>query len=351
MYYILAIFIFGVLIAVHEFGHFIAAKLCGVRVNEFAIGMGPAIWKKQGGETLYALRILPIGGFCAMEGEDDDSDDPRAFGSQSYLKRFIILVAGSAMNFLLGLVVVLCVFAPTEGFSSPVITSFMDDCPYESSAGLQLGDELYKINGERIYTSSDVVTYLDRNGGSSLMDIVVIRNGEKLEINDFNMVRIEYEGEAGLKFGLRFENVESGFGALVKYSWYACMDFARMVWLGLSDLVTGGVNVKEMAGVVGIVDLMNTVGEGSDTVGLALQNIFYLTAFIAVNLAVMNLLPIPALDGGRVFFLIITGLVELVAHKKLNPKYEGYVNAVGLVLLMGLMVFVMFNDIVRIISG
>ncbi|MGE4352801.1 MAG: RIP metalloprotease [Oscillospiraceae bacterium] len=353
MYLILAILIFGVLIAVHELGHFMAAKACGVRVNEFAIGMGPAIWKKQRGETLYALRVLPIGGYCAMEGEDEDSGDPRSFQSQSRIKRFIILVAGAAMNFLFGFILILLVFSRADGFSAPVITSFMDGCPYEGTGGLMAGDEFYRINGERIYFASDVSTYFARNGGSDLMDIVLIRNGEKIELNDYKMDLIPYEedGETVMKYGFYFGVEESGLAAHIKYSWYCAMDFVRLVRIGLTDLVTGAVHMSDMAGVVGIVDMMNTVGETAPTVSKGLQNIAYLSAFIAVNLAVMNLLPIPALDGGRVLFLFLTWLIESVTRRRLNPKYEGYVHAVGLALLMVLMVYVMFNDIVRIVGG
>ena len=353
MYVVLAIIIFGILIAVHELGHFMAAKACGVRVNEFAIGMGPAIWKKQKGETLYALRLLPLGGFCAMEGEDEGSDDPRSFQSQSHLKRFIILVAGSAMNFIFGFLLILLVFSRAQGFNSPVVTDFMDGCPYEGTDGLMVGDEFYRINGERIYFSSDVSTYLARNGGSDLMDIVVIRDGEKIELSDYKMDLVEYEenGETVLKYGFYFGAEETGVFAHLKYSWYSALDFVRMVRMGLTDLFTGAVHMNDMAGVVGIVDMMNTVGETAPTFSQGLQNVAYLAAFIAVNLAVVNLLPIPALDGGRVLFLFITWMIESVTRRKLNPKYEGYVHAAGLALLMALMVYVMFNDIARIISG
>lgn len=353
MYFVLAILIFGILIAIHELGHFMAAKACGVRVNEFAIGMGPAIWKKQKGETLYALRVLPIGGYCAMEGEDDDSDDPRSFNSQSRWKRLIILVAGSAMNFLFGLVLVALIFSSIGSFNTPEITGFMDGQAHEDPNQLMTGDSFYRVNGERIYFSSDVSIYLARNGGSDLMDITVMRDGKQVELNDYKMTKQEFEvdGEIQEKYGLYFGMTETGALANLKYSWYQTLDFVRLVRLGLTDLVTGGVNMSDMAGVVGIVDMMNTAGSDAPTMSAGVKNVLYLSAFIAVNLAVMNLLPIPALDGGRVLFLFLTWLVEIVTRRRLDPKYEGYVNAVGLMLLMALMVYVMFNDIVRIISG
>ena len=176
LYVLLAILIFGVLIGIHELGHFMAARLCGVRVLEFALGMGPALWKRQTKSgTQLSLRALPIGGFCAMEGEDGDSDDPAAFSNAAVWKKLIILVAGAFMNFVLGLVLVLACFSQTEAFTAPTITGFMEGCPYEGADGLLEGDTFYRINGERIYFSSDVATYLSRGGQRA--DIVLIRDG------------------------------------------------------------------------------------------------------------------------------------------------------------------------------
>ena len=324
MYIILAIIIFGLLIAVHELGHFLAAKACGVRVNEFSIGMGPAVWTKQSGDTLYSFRMLPIGGFCAMEGEDEESDDPKSFTAQSGGKKLAILVAGSAMNFICGILIILLVFAQSAGFNAPVITDFFEGCPYEGEDGLMVGDRFYRINGQRIYFSDDVTTYMARNGGSDFMDITVIRDGEKVTLNDYKMERLEYvrDGQKVMRYGFIFGQRESGIAAVLKYTWYQAMDFTRLVWIGLSDLVTGGVSVNDMAGVVGIVDMMNTVGEGSASISAGVRNVLYLGAFIAVNLAVMNLLPIPALDGGRVLFLFLTWVIESLTRKRLDPKYE-----------------------------
>ena len=174
VYILFAILIFGVLIGIHEFGHFVTAKACGVKVEEFSIGMGPALFKKQKGETLYSLRAIPLGGYCAMLGEDEENADPRAFTSQAPWKRAIILSAGAAMNFLLGLVVIFCLFLSAKGFYVPVLTGFMDGCPYESVEGLQAGDQFYKIDGHRIYHTEDVGTFLSRGGDN--YDLVVIRD-------------------------------------------------------------------------------------------------------------------------------------------------------------------------------
>lgn len=355
VYIILAILIFGVLIAVHELGHFMAARACGVRVLEFAMGMGPLLWQRESKKgTLISLRALPIGGFCAMEGEDDASDDPEAFSNAAVWKRLVILVAGAAMNFLFGFLLIVLCFSQMEIFTTPTITGFMEGCPYEGEYGLMEGDTFWRINGERIYFSSDVSLYLSR-GGSDTADIVLKRDGEKILLEDYPITLREYvdpeTGETIMKYGVYFGVKEAGVGAKLKYSWYCAMDFVRMVRLGLTDLISGAVGVDQMTGVVGIVDMIADVGTESPTTYDALLNIAYLSAFIAVNLAVMNLLPLPALDGGRIFFLCVTWLVEHITRRRVDPKYEAYINTAGLALLMALMVYVMFNDILRIVTG
>lgn len=352
MYIIIAIIVFGVLIATHELGHFIAAKLCGIKVLEFAMGMGPTLLKKQGKETLYSLRLLPLGGFCAMEGEDEDSGDPRAFTRQSAWKRVIILVAGAAMNFLTGLILILIVFSTLPGFNTPTITKFMDGCPYVGEEAFMVGDTIHSVDGHRTYFSSNVTTYLSR-AKDERMDIVLIRDGEKLRLDDFELVPTiedkDASGNAVMKYGFYFGVKESGLGAQLKYSWYCALDFVRMVWMSLSDLISGAVGMKEMSGVVGIVAMINDVGQAAPTASAAFLDIAYLAAFIAVNLAVMNMLPIPALDGGRVLFLALTWIIEKIIRRKLDPKYEGYIHAAGLMLLIALMVFIMFNDVIKLI--
>ncbi len=354
LYILLAIFIFGVLIAIHELGHFLAARLCGVKVLEFSLGMGPAFWHKTTASgTQISLRCLPVGGFCAMEGEDGDSPDPAAFSNAPVGKKLVILVAGAFMNFLLGLGLILVCYSQLSAFSPPTVTRFMDGCPYEGEYGIQAGDTFYRVNGERTYLASDVSVYMAR-GGSEYMDIVLIRNGEKVHLENYHMTPREYvdpdTGETVTRYGFYFENLETGLWAKLKYAWYCALDFVRMVRLGLTDLITGAAGVRQMTGVVGIVDMIAEVGTESPSVYDGLLNIAYLSAFIAVNLAVMNLLPLPALDGGRVFFLLVTWLLERLFRRRIDPKYEGFVNTAGLVLLLGLMVYVMYNDVVRIIA-
>ena len=351
MFIIIAIIVFGVLIAIHEFGHFIAAKSCGVRVEEFAIGMGPAIWKKQKGETLYAWRILPIGGYCAMTGEDEESDDPNAFINQSFWKRLIILCAGSFMNFLLGLVLIMLMYSGAKSFIAPTIDHFMQGCPYESAEAMLPGDTFYSINGQRVYLVTDVSNFL--SSGSGVYDIVMLRDGEKVELNNFELKPKLYEefADQGEKFGFVFGYVEANLGTKLEYTWNTAMEFSRWVWLGLKELVSGSVGLKDMSGPVGIVDMMNDVGQQAETARAAADNMLYISAFIAINLAIMNMLPIPALDGGRVFLMIVTVIIESITRKKLDPKYEGYIHLTGMILLLGLMALVMYNDISKLIVG
>ena len=344
VYILIAILLFGVLIVVHEAGHFTAAKLCGVRVNEFAVGMGPAIIKRKKGETDYSLRCIPIGGYCAMAGEDEESEDPRAFTNQPAWKRLIILVAGSLMNFLLGMLIIAILFAPAQAFISPVIASFADNCPYDGP--LQVGDRFYSVDGHRIYQYYDFTDYMDKNG--PVHDIVVIRDGHRFKLDDFSMEKLLYEGETQKRYGFSFGYEEATFIVKFRNVWNTSMEFVRWVWAGLAELVSGNVSVNDISGPVGIVDMIAETGEQAESTSDAFYSIFYLGAFIAINLAVMNMLPIPALDGGRVFLLIVTAVIEKIIGKKLDPKYEGYIHAAGMVLLLAFMAFIMFNDVLKL---
>ncbi len=348
LYAVLGILLFGVMVGIHEFGHFALAKLCGVKVLEFSLGMGPALVQRQGKETLYSLRAVPFGGYCAMMGEDEESSDPRAFTNQAPWKRALILCAGAFMNFVLGLVIVIVLYSGAYAFQSCEIMDFMKGCPYESEEGLQKGDRFYKIDGNRIYMQMDIADFLDK--GSGVYDIVVIRDGKKVYLEDFPLTRIQYDGQDQKAFGFYFGYEESTPLIVVRNAWNTCMEFSRWVKLGIQELVHGKVGIQEMSGPVAIVDLMAETGESAETAGDAIYNIFYLTAFITVNLAIMNMLPLPALDGGRVFLLLATWLIESITRKKLNPKYEGYIHAAGMVLLLALMAFVMLNDIMRLFT-
>ena len=346
MYILLAILVFSVLIVAHELGHFIAAKACGVQVNEFSVFMGPKLLQFQGKETVYSLRLIPLGGFCAMEGEDEESENPRAFTAAKWWKRLIILVAGSFMNFLMGLVVVFFLYGNAEAFVAPVLTDFFEDCPYASEEGFQPGDRIHSIDGNRVYLYSDVDLFLSRNA-EQVYDIVVLRDGEKVALNDFELKRVPYmeDGEEVMMYGFYFGTEEATFANKLKNTWYHGIDFARLVWISLGDLVSGKVGMKDMSGPVGIVSVISETGNAAETVAAGVENVLYLGAFIAVNLAVMNMLPIPALDGGRVFFLLITTAVQAVFKKKIDPKYEGYIHAAGMILLLAFMAFITLKDV------
>ena len=351
IYILAAVLIFGVLIAVHEWGHYIAARICGVTVHEFAIGMGPKLYHKEKNGCLYTLRLLPIGGYCALEGEEEESDDPHSLNNQGFWKKVLIFAAGAGMNFVAGFLIILLLYANAAGFRTAEITGFYDGCPYEGSDGLQAGDILYSIDGHRIYLFSDISLFLSRGNGETF-DLVVLRDGEKVTLNDFPMTPLEYTEDDGTTFtgyGLRLAGVEEAtLGAKLRVSWYNAIDFVRLIWISLGDLVTGAAGMEDLSGPVGIVSAISTVGEQSATVLDAVYNIAYLGAMIAVNLAVMNLLPIPALDGGKIFFLLVNAVVMLVAKRQIPPKYENYIHAAGFVLLMGLMLVVTFQDVFRL---
>ncbi len=352
IYVIAGILVFGVLIALHEWGHFMAAKACGVRVNEFAIGMGPAIFQKTKGETTYSLRILPIGGFCAMEGEEEDSDDPSALNNQGFWQKLLIFAAGAIMNFLTGFLIILVLYSGAKAFYSPTITDFAEGCSLQSEAGLQVGDRILSIDGERVYVYSDVGFLLGRNTDGTF-DLVVRRDGEKGRLNDFPMERREYQDQSGNSytgFGIFFGVEEANFKNRISYSWNNALDFVRMTRLSLKMLFTGEAGIKDMSGPVGLVSTMTEMGEQSATIRDGMENIAYLGALIAVNLAVMNLLPIPALDGGKIFFLVINQLCMLLFKKQIPPKFENYIHAAGFILLMALMAVVMLQDVWKIIG-
>ena len=351
VYILAAILVFGVLIAVHELGHFMAAKACGVRVNEFSIGMGPALWKKQKGETQYSLRLFPVGGFCAMEGEEEDSDDPTALNNQGFWAKLLIFAAGAAMNFIAGLLIILVLYADAQAFYVPVVAGFADGCPLESADGLQEGDRLLRIDGEKVYVYSDISLLMGLNK-TGAFDLQIERNGEVITLRDFTMERREYTDQNGKTYtgyGLYFGAEEATLGRKLSYSWNNAMDFARLVRLSLQMLVTGQAGVKDLSGPVGIVSTMTQVGEQAATTRAAVENIAYLAALIAVNLAVMNLLPLPALDGGKIFFLIINAVSMQLFKKQIPAKYENYIHFAGLILLLALMAVITFSDVWKLI--
>ena len=354
VFVLIGIIVFGVLIAVHELGHFLTAKLLGVKVNEFSVGMGPAIFSREKGDTLYSIRALPIGGYCAMEGEDDDSADPHSFGRASGWRKVLILCAGAAMNFVTGLIILAILLFQLSAIRMPAIVAFLDGYGLEN-CGLQPGDIVLSVNGRRMFSfyQPDPLSQALSAAGD-VVYLVVSRNGERIVLQDVSMPRQERVEEDGTVTNLRglslVENAgyDAGVGERLLFTWYSALDLVDAVWSGLSALVSGQVGLRELSGPVGIVDTMTDVGSQAKTAADAAQQLAFLTALIAVNLAVVNLLPLPALDGGRIFFLLLNGVLYLLFRRKIAAKYEGYVHLAGLVALMGLMLVVTFSDVGKI---
>lgn len=353
MSYLFAFLLFSFLVFIHELGHFLTAKAFGVQVNEFSLFMGPTIFKKQIGETLYSVRGIPIGGFCAMEGEDEESNNPRSFPNAVWWKRMVILAAGAAMNFLTGVVLLACFFAPDKQFIKPVITQIDPRCSFAGVDGIQEGDRILRVDGEKIYVYSDFSLILSLNPGDA-HDLVLERDGKTVTLKALNMEKQDFENEDGTvskRYGFSFSVTDATLWEKIKYTWASAMDTVRMVRLSLRMLFTGQAGVEDVSGPVGIVSQMAQVADQSGSRYYAFLNLLYFGGFIAINLAVMNLLPIPALDGGRLMGVLLTTVIEAVTRKKLNPKIEGYIHGIGMILLLILMGLIMFKDIIFAIKG
>ena len=351
---LLIILFFGLLIAIHEFGHFVAAKALGVRVNEFSIGMGPAVFSRERGETLYSLRVLPIGGFCAMEGEEETSDDPRSFHSKPFWKKVVILVAGAFLNFVTGVLLILLIMGLAGSPAAPVFTGVMEGAEAVLDTGLQPGDQFYTIDGHRIYFQTDALVYLERAGET--VEVTVLRDGERVDLGEIDLPYRQLTDENGQQVEKRGiyvgQFLEDTAATRLRNSWYQAIDYVRMVWMGLGDIVTGAMGLRDMSGVIGIVAMAGDVGQaGAEAAGLfgAIVNLLDFTALIAINLAVMNLLPIPALDGGQIFLLVVDGIYRLATKKHIDQKYLGYLNMAGFACLIALMILVAISDVNKFI--
>lgn len=343
-----AILLFSVLIFVHELGHFVTAKLFGVRVNEFSMFMGPAIWKKQKGETLYSIRCIPIGGYCAMEGEDEETDDPRSFQKAAWWKRIIILAAGSFMNLVAGFILVTVVNCFLHQ-AIPQVDYLRTGSTLAMDGGLRVGDTVLEIDGKKVNSTTDFSLILQEDPDDTQFEVLVIRDGQEVLLENVTMIPQEFpeneEGSAGVFYGVQWATIPLTFPQVLEQSCTDCVEFVKMVGLSIKMLLSGDAKLSDMSGPVGIVAFMNETAQASDTKLNAVLNLLYLGAFIAVNLAVMNMLPIPALDGGRIVCLLLTALIEAITRKKIDPKYEGYIHAVGMIALLGLMAIIMFKDI------
>ncbi len=382
-----AILVFGIIIIVHELGHFLMCKLMGVRVNEFAIGMGPKLLQFGKKETKYTLRLLPIGGFCAMEGEDEGSPtpsalggsdggteqaalseggeeepeqvqpDPRAFPNKKVWRRILIVVAGAVMNLLLGYVLLVAYYGiftvPDQSgearFSSTIVASLSEDA-LSYQTGLRVGDEIIKIDGKRTMTDSDVAMLM-QSDEDGIMDITVKRevDGKRktvlLEDVQFQLEKQE-NGRNRLIYDFKVLGIKKTPWTTLVQAGKMEYSVATLIWRSLGDLVTGKYGINDLSGPVGTVNIIgDAVAQANTSEGM--QTLLMLVVMITVNVGIFNLLPLPALDGGRLIFLIFEGIFR----RPVPAKYEGMVHFIGLLLLLLLMVVVTFSDIWKIVTG
>ncbi len=327
---IAAIFVFLMVILFHEFGHFIVAKTVGIKVNEFSIGMGPKIFQKEKGETKYSIRVLPIGGYVSMEGEDENSNDPRSFNRVPVLSRIAVIAAGAMMNFILA-IIVFSIVAFNLGVPTTTIKDVQQDSPAES-VGIQRGDTILSINDDQIDDWDSIVEKINGSEPNKEMKVTVLRNEEKIDyflqpkIGDDNRIVIGIVPVSRKSFLLSI-----GKGFEQTWSMLKLMfDFLKMAF-------RGEVSTKDLSGPVGVI---YTIGEAAK---YGVINLLYLMGFISVNLGFFNLLPLPALDGSRIVFLVI----EMIRGKAVNPEKEGFIHFIGFVLLILLMLTVTYSDIIR----
>lgn len=333
---ILTILVFGIIIFIHELGHFLVAKWSDIKIHEFALGMGPKLFSFKKGDTVYSLRALPIGGYVKMEGEDEVSSDDRAFNKKPIIKKIAVIMAGAIMNLILGFILLNIIMSMQSTISSTTISSFREDS-MSNGYGLEVGDKITKINGTRIYVDNDIVYKLlsDKDG---IVDIQVKRDDQIIELNNVNFAMQSSNDSSAVNIDFSVTPQEKTFFNVIKESTLKCVSIGRLVWISLIDLITGNANINDLAGPIGVA---NAIGEASS---MGISSFLMMFAFITINIGIFNLLPIPALDGGRLVFLII----ESIRKKPIKPEWEGYIHLAGFFLLIALMIFVTFNDIIKI---
>lgn len=337
------VLILGAIIFIHELGHFVVAKLSKIKVNEFSLGMGPRLFGFTKGETEYNLRLLPIGGFVAMEGEDEESVDERSFGRAPVGKRILVIVAGAIMNLVLGFSIILGLNLSTDMIGTREVFYFNDEVPQTTYAsGLREGDVILEVNGRKMLIYSDI-QYELAFATDGVADLLVRRDGQEVLLEDviFTVTEVE-DGVMALQLDFYFLGIKDpAFGQVLEFSFLESVDMGRQVYFVLFDLISGRASINVLSGPVGIA---SAVGEA---MRYSLSYVLYLMSLISINLGVVNLLPLPALDGGKLVLL----LAEAITKKKLNQKAETIINLVGFALLLVLMVVVTYNDIVRLIAG
>lgn len=332
---LIAILFFELIIIIHEGGHFVAARLMKIKVNEFSIGMGPKLIQFKKGDTKYTLRLIIFGGYCAMEGESEDSDDENSFAKKKVWQRFFVVVAGALMNLILGFLVIVIMLSSGSLIGTTEIAKFDDKAV--SSSTLKQGDIIKSIDGMRVYTSTDVTTGLSRSGDDTL-DMTVLRDGKTLDLKvKFNMEK--YEGRNFINMDFWLVGNKKTVGGVIKESFKEWVSFTRMVFLSVHDMIVGKYGLSDLAGPVGTVSVVSTA------VKTSAYSMLRIMALLTINVGLFNLFPIPALDGWRLFLLIFEGIFK----KKLPDKWDWAINAVGLVLLLGLMCVITFSDITKLL--
>lgn len=332
---IIAILFFELIIIVHEGGHFAAARLMKIKVNEFSIGMGPKIFSFTKGETKYSLRWILFGGYCAMEGEDEASSETGSFSSKSVPARMLVVVAGALMNLLLGFLIIVCIISNQNLVGTTTVAKF-DDNAVSASSGLMVGDTIKSIDGMRVFTATDVETGLTRSPDDTL-SITVERNG-KIQTLEVKFQMEEYEGRKYVGMDFWLLGKEKTVGSVLKNSAATFVSYTRMVFLSVHDLLVGRYGLSDLSGPVGAVSVVSNAAKTS------LNSLLRISAILTINIGLFNLFPIPALDGWRFFLLIGEG----VFRKKLPAKWEYAINAAGLAILLGVMVLVTFSDVTKL---
>lgn len=344
---VFAIFVFSVIIFVHELGHFIFARVFGVTVHEFAIGMGPKIFSWRKDKIMYSVRAIPMGGFCAMEGENGESDDEGALGGKPWYQRLVILAAGAGMNVILGFIISIALITVTARMSNAVTVPSVGSVYEASDAAefLKEGDRIVRVGNTRVNIVRDINFALQQNGNKPI-NITVKRDGRLLS-KTVKPYEVKYtDGTEGYVIGFTPASVSVTPLSVVREAFYQTIWMGKIVFVSLGMMFNGKAKISDMSGPVGVVSAMNESAQaGGGGIG-GLLNLLFLSGFISVNLGIVNLLPIPALDGGRIFFT----LIEAVRRKPIPPEKEGIVHLIGFALLIALMLFATWNDILRLFS-
>ncbi len=340
LYLMLTLLIFGVLVTLHEGGHFLIARLNGITVNEFAIGMGPKIFshvsKKSG--IRYSVRALPIGGYVSMEGEDSESEDPNSFLNKNVWRRISTVFAGPAVNLVVGFLCMILLVTMGSNLATTKIHSFAAEGAV-SNAQLMAGDEVVKVGSTSVHTGNEL-TYEIMNQGYKPVDITVIRDGQTVILEDVVFPTFEDSGATFGQYDFYVVAAPKSVGSVIYHSFWRSISTVKMVWDSLTGIFSGRFGVQSISGPIGVAEV---VGEATKS-AFPIQNLVYLLALLSINLGVMNFLPIPGLDGGRLLFL----LIEAVTGKHLDRRIEGYINAVCVMLLLALIILIGVKDIVNL---